>query len=100
MDCHSVFLQEDIALIFSKADKNMSGTPNIKDFQEVVGDICERYPQVELYLKKKQMKNISDLLKSTKQSVEVDIETLKLALSEVDSQTKNLPATAQVNLIS
>ncbi|PON81927.1 Parvalbumin [Trema orientale] len=90
-------VMEDIALIFSKADKNKSGTLNIKDFQEVVDDICERYPQVELYLKKKQMKNIVDLLKDSKdQSVEVDIETFKSALSEVDSQMKNLPATAQV----
>lgn len=86
-------------MIFSKADKNNSGTLNIKDFQEVVDDICERYPQVELYLKKKQMKNIVELLKnSQKKSVEVDIETFKSALSEVDSQMKNLPATAQVNL--
>ncbi|EXB62305.1 External NADH-ubiquinone oxidoreductase 1 [Morus notabilis] len=90
-------VMEDIALIFSKADKNNSGTLNIKDFQEVVDDICERYPQVELYLKKKQMKNIVELLKnSQKKSVEVDIETFKSALSEVDSQMKNLPATAQV----
>lgn len=86
-------------MIFSKADKNKSGNLNIKDFQEVVDDICERYPQVELYLKKKQMKNILELLEgSQKKSVEVNIETFKSALSEVDSQMKNLPATAQVPL--
>ena len=84
-------------MIFSKADKNKSGTLNIKDFQEVVDDICERYPQVELYLKKKQMRNIVDLLKdSQNKSVEVNIERFKSALSEVDSQMKNLPPTAQV----
>lgn len=89
--------QEDIASIFSKANKDKSGTLNIKEFQEVVGDLCERYPQLELYLKKKQMKNIADLLKiSQNESVEVDIETFTSALSEVDSQMKNLPATAQV----
>lgn len=54
---------------------------------------------MELYLKKKQMKKIVELLKdSKKQSVEMDMETFKSALSEVDSQMKNLPATAQVNL--
>lgn len=90
--------QEDIASIFNKADKEKSGTLNLKDFQEVVGDICERYPQVEIYLKKKQMKTIADLLKASQKesSIQVDIETFTSALSEADSQMKNLPATAQV----
>lgn len=86
-------------MIFSKADKNNSGTLNLKDFQEVIDDICERYPQVELYLKKRQMRNIADLLKSSqaeKQGTELDIALFTSALSEVDSQMKNLPATAQV----
>ncbi|KAF3443830.1 hypothetical protein FNV43_RR13520 [Rhamnella rubrinervis] len=100
-DCatiHQRRVMEDIASIFNKADKEKSGTLNLKDFQEVVGDICERYPQVEIYLKKKQMKNIADLLKASQKesSVQVDIETFTSALSEVDSQMKNLPATAQV----
>lgn len=67
----------------------------------MIDDICERYPQVELYLKNKQMNSIVDLLKESKgdvakESIELDIEELKRALSEVDSQMKNLPATAQV----
>lgn len=95
-------LQEDIAVIFSKADKDKSGALALQEFQEVVDDICERYPQVEIYLKKKQMKNFAALLKKTqsdtqKQSTELDIESFKSLLSEVDSQMKNLPATAQVN---
>lgn len=93
--------QEDIAAIFSKADKDNSGTLTVKEFQEVINDICERYPQVELYLKNKQMHNIVDLLKGSKgdvakESIELNIEEFKLALSQVDSQMKNLPATAQV----
>lgn len=73
----------------------------MKEFQEVIDDICERYPQVELYLKNKPMRNIVDLLKvakgdKAKESVELNIEQFKSALSEVDSQMKNLPATAQV----
>lgn len=56
---------------------------------------------MELYLKKKQMHNIVDLLKESKgdvakESIELNIEELKSALSQVDSQMKNLPATAQV----
>lgn len=47
------------------------------------------------------MSSIVDLLKESKgdvakESIELDIEELKRALSEVDSQMKNLPATAQV----
>lgn len=93
--------QEDISAIFSKADRDNSGTLTVKEFQEVIDDICERYPQVELYLKNKQMRNIVDLLKVpkgevAKESLELNIEEFKSALSQVDSQMKNLPATAQV----
>lgn len=53
-----------------------------------------------IYLKKKQRKSITDIRqnnsKSQKQHEEVDIETFKSALSEVDSQMKTLPAVAQV----
>jgi len=88
--------------IFKKADKDNSGTLTVKQFQEVMKDICERYPQVELYLKNKQMGNIADLLKEAKgddkkESIELNIEELKTALSKVDSQMKFLPATAQVH---
>lgn len=94
-------VMEDIAAIFNKADTDNSGTLTVKEFQEVLADICERYPQVELYLKSKQMHNIADLLKESKgdvkkESIELNIEELKTALSNVDSQMKFLPATAQV----
>lgn len=93
--------QEDISAIFNKADKDNSGTLTVKEFQEVIDDICTRYPQVELYLKKKQMRNIVDLLTASKgdvakESIELNIEEVKSLLSEVDSQMKNVPATAQV----
>ncbi|KAK9085075.1 hypothetical protein Sjap_025486 [Stephania japonica] len=89
---------EDIAAIFSKADKDNSGTLTVKELKEVVNDICERYPQVELYLKNKGMKNIVDLLKAGggNGSDELDIEKFKTILSQVDTQMKILPATAQV----
>ncbi|XP_057455747.1 external alternative NAD(P)H-ubiquinone oxidoreductase B3, mitochondrial-like [Lotus japonicus] len=90
-------VMEDIAVIFSKADKDNSRTLDIKEFQDVVGDIIERYPQVGIYLKKNQMKDMATLLnKSQESSLTVDIEYFKEALSKVDSQMKNLPATAQV----
>ncbi|KAG2689766.1 hypothetical protein I3843_09G152900 [Carya illinoinensis] len=94
-------VMEDISSIFSKADKDNSGTLTVKEFQEVIDDICERYPQMELYLKKKQMSNLVDLVKESKgdvakESIELSIEDFKSTLSQVDSQMKNLPATAQV----
>lgn len=103
-DCATVNqrkVMEDIAAIFKKADKDNSGTLTVKEFREVIKDICERYPQVELYLKNKKMRDIVDLLKMAKgdvakEAIELNIEEFKKALSEVDSQMKNLPATAQV----
>ncbi|CAI0468340.1 unnamed protein product, partial [Linum tenue] len=90
-------VMEDIDSIFKKADKDNSGKLTVKELQEVVDDICERYPQVDLYLKTKKLRNIADLLKDdSKSSVEISIEELKAALKEVDAQVKNLPATAQV----
>ncbi|XP_012572488.1 external alternative NAD(P)H-ubiquinone oxidoreductase B2, mitochondrial-like [Cicer arietinum] len=94
-------VMEDIAAIFKKADADNSGTLTVKECQEVINDICERYPQVELYLKSKQMHSIADLLKESKvddkkESIELNIEELKTALANVDSQMKFLPATAQV----
>ncbi|CAN1221998.1 External alternative NAD(P)H-ubiquinone oxidoreductase B2, mitochondrial [Linum grandiflorum] len=76
-------------------------TINQQELQEVIDDICERYPQVGLYLKTKKLWNIADLLSEaqgddSKGSIELSIEELKTALKEVDSQVKNLPATAQV----
>jgi len=96
--------QDDITAIFKKADKDNSGTLTVKEFQEAMKDISERYPQVELYLKNKQMRNIADLLKEVKgddkkKSIELNIEELTTALSKVDSQMKFLPATAQVNVL-
>ncbi|GAB2301132.1 External alternative NAD(P)H-ubiquinone oxidoreductase B2, mitochondrial [Dionaea muscipula] len=94
-------VMEDIAAIFKKADKDGSGTLTVKEMQEAIKDIVERYPQVELYLKNNQMKGIADLLvdangDKAKESIELNIEEFKSALSQVDSQMKNLPATAQV----
>ncbi|GJZ84035.1 external alternative NAD(P)H-ubiquinone oxidoreductase B2, mitochondrial-like protein [Tanacetum coccineum] len=94
-------VMEDISSIFKKADKDNSGTLTTKEFQEALDDICDRYPQVQLYLKNKKMSSLVDLLKESKGgaakgSTEFNVEDVKSALSQVDSQMKNLPATAQV----
>lgn len=67
----------------------------------MIEDVIIRYPQVELYLKNKHLFDVGDLLKDTdgNDRLEVDIEGFKLALSHVDTQTKSLPATAQVSLL-
>lgn len=96
-------IQEDISAIFSKADKNKTGKLNVEDFAEVINDITERYPQVELHLKSKKLKNFVQLLQShqdaaAKQTTQLDIEKFKSALSEVDTKMKSLPPTAQVSL--
>jgi len=101
----TICVQEDIGEIFKKADKDNSGTLTVKEMQEVVDDILERYPQIELYLKSRQMKSIVDLMKDAnedvkKESIELNIEEFRTALSDVDGQMKNLPATAQVQLHS
>lgn len=53
-------------------------------------------------MKNKKMSSLVDILKESKgdiakESIELNIEDFKLALSQVDSQMKNLPATAQVS---
>ncbi|XP_010905569.1 external alternative NAD(P)H-ubiquinone oxidoreductase B2, mitochondrial [Elaeis guineensis] len=103
-DCATISqrkVMEDVSEIFRVADVDCSGTLTLKEIKDVLGDICERYPQVELYLKSKQMKNFVDLLRDAegsllKESKELDIEEFKKALAHVDSQVKMLPATAQV----
>ncbi|KAJ0490137.1 putative NADH:ubiquinone reductase (non-electrogenic) [Helianthus annuus] len=93
-------VMEDISAIFSKADKNKSGKLNVGDFAEVINDIIERYPQVELHLKSKKLKNFVELLQSNqddaaKKATQLDIEKFKKALSEVDTKMKSLHVAAQ-----
>ncbi|KAJ8429044.1 hypothetical protein Cgig2_034073 [Carnegiea gigantea] len=93
---------EDIEAICRRADKDNKGSLSVKELQNVLKDISERYPQIEIYMKRKQFTSIVDLLKSVQgneekeKSTQVNIATFKKALSEVDAQMKNLPATAQV----
>lgn len=100
-DCLSIaiwyFHQKDIAAIFEAADKDNSGTLTVTEFQDVIDDILIRYPQVEIYLRSKHLRDVKDLLKDSQgHEDEVDIEGFKSALSHADTQMKNLPATAQV----
>ncbi|RLN11427.1 external alternative NAD(P)H-ubiquinone oxidoreductase B1, mitochondrial [Panicum miliaceum] len=103
-DCATVSqrkIMDDISMVFKMADKDNSGTLTLKEINDVLEDICIRYPQVELYMKSMHMLDIADLIKgaigdSHKESMVVDIEGFKKALSHVDSQVKSAPATAQV----
>ncbi|KAK1260764.1 hypothetical protein QJS04_geneDACA022561 [Acorus gramineus] len=103
-DCATIYqrkVMEDISAIFNVADKDNSGTLTVKEIQDVLGDICERYPQVQLYLKSRDMRGLVDLLNDAegnerKENRELSIEEFKKALAHVDSQVKFLPATAQV----
>lgn len=91
-------IMDDISAIFKEADKDNSGTLTAEEFHNVMADILIRYPQLDLYLKSKHLRDASDLLRDPQGNAqkEVDIEGFKLALSQVDSQMKSLPATAQV----
>jgi len=103
-DCATVSqrkIMDDISMVFKMADKDNSGTLTLKEINDVLEDICIRYPQVELYMKSMHMLDIVDLIKgaigdSHKESMVADIEEFKKALSHVDSQVKSAPATAQV----
>ncbi|GJN39156.1 hypothetical protein PR202_gb28256 [Eleusine coracana subsp. coracana] len=107
-DCATVNqrkIMDDISMIFKVADKDNSGTLTLKEIRDVLEDIFIRYPQVELYMKNMHMLDIEDLIKgaigdSHKDSMVVDIEQFKKALSHVDSQVKSAPATAQVLSVS
>ncbi|XP_074589204.1 external alternative NAD(P)H-ubiquinone oxidoreductase B3, mitochondrial-like [Curcuma longa] len=103
-DCATIAqskVMDDILEIFRFADKDNSGNLTMKEIEDVLEDICVRYPQVELYLKSKHMSDIVDLIKASKdadkmESEGINIEEFKIALANVDSQVKSLPATAQV----
>ncbi|XP_038888314.1 external alternative NAD(P)H-ubiquinone oxidoreductase B1, mitochondrial-like [Benincasa hispida] len=90
-------IMEDIAAIFKAADRDNSGTLTVAEFQDVLDDILIRYPQVEIFLRSKHLRDVKDLLKDSQgHENEIDIEGFKSALSHADTQMKSLPATAQV----
>ncbi|KAL4569877.1 hypothetical protein LXL04_025522 [Taraxacum kok-saghyz] len=91
-------VMQDIADIFKAADKDNSGTLIVEEFQDIIDDILIRYPQVNLHMQSQHLSRVTDLLKDPEGNArkEIDIEGFKLALCQVDSQMKSLPATAQV----
>ncbi|KAG9440673.1 hypothetical protein H6P81_020838 [Aristolochia fimbriata] len=92
-------VMEDITAIFNIADKDNSGTLTADKVKKFLEGICERYPQMEIYMKHKQVSDLVDLLygpNGKSGTKELSIEDFKAALTEVDSKTKFLPATAQV----
>ncbi|MCO5581707.1 hypothetical protein L7F22_035596 [Adiantum nelumboides] len=89
-------LLEDVSYIFTLADKDNSGNLTATEFKEALDSIRERYPQIDLYLKRQHMKDVMKILDDTEGEILLDIEQFKKALSKVDAQMKALPATAQV----
>ncbi|KAL5716605.1 NADH:ubiquinone reductase (non-electrogenic) [Ranunculus cassubicifolius] len=97
-------VMDDIEALFTKVDKDKKGTLTVKELQNVVDDICERYPQIKQYMQNKKMKKFDALLEESKGDKakeservdKVDVQGFKAALSAVDSEVKRLPPTAQV----
>lgn len=94
-------IMEDLSYIFELADKDNSGKLTVEEFRDVMKDIIERYPQVDIYMKRKQMDSVTNLLAGEAESgkgkkIELNIDEFKARFSDVDSQMKTLPATAQV----
>ncbi|KAL2619870.1 hypothetical protein R1flu_000075 [Riccia fluitans] len=103
-DCATVEqrkIMEDINKLFELADKDKSGTLTVEEFKEMMEWARKRYPQIETFMKKKQLKDVRLLIKSAEAShttdkTEVDLEAFKEAVAEIDSQMTRFPATAQV----
>ncbi|RDX94214.1 External alternative NAD(P)H-ubiquinone oxidoreductase B1, mitochondrial, partial [Mucuna pruriens] len=100
-DCSSINqrkIMDDCLAIFEAADKDKSDTLTIEEFKDVVDDIILRYPQVEVYRNTQHLFDFSSLWKDSEGNnrKEIDIEGFRMALCQVDSQLKSLPATAQV----
>lgn len=96
-------VQEDVAYIFALADEDKSGNLTAKEFKDCLELIRERYPQIDLYLDRQHLQDVMKILDDPKtygegDSVLLDIEQFKKALTKVDAQMKTLPATAQVTL--
>lgn len=94
-------LLEDVAYIFALADVDNSGNLTAKEFKDCLEKIRARYPQIDLYLDRQHMQDVMRILDDPKtygegDSVLLDIDQFKMALSKVDAQMKTLPATAQV----
>ncbi|KAG9140422.1 hypothetical protein Leryth_022947 [Lithospermum erythrorhizon] len=103
-DCATISqrkIMDDVSAVFHRTHKDKSGTLSDKEFQEILKDICERYPQAKLYFKAKKIHSLIDLIKKSagvaqQNTGDIDLEEFKLALSEVDSHIKKLPPTGQV----
>ncbi|KAG0597553.1 hypothetical protein M758_12G003700 [Ceratodon purpureus] len=103
-DCASIEqrrIVEDVSYLFKLADKSNSGSLTIEEFVEVMEQVRQRYPQIDIYMERQHMRGVLGLLADAvkdgnRGSMQLDIENFKQAISKVDSQMKSMPATAQV----
>ncbi|BBN15358.1 NADH:quinone reductase (non-electrogenic) [Marchantia polymorpha subsp. ruderalis] len=103
-DCATVEqrkIMEDINLLFKLADADKSGKVTVDEFEELMELVRERYPQIDSFMKKKQLRDLKTLIKRAEatdqtDAVEVDLDRFKMAVEQIDAQMTRFPATAQV----
>lgn len=90
-DCASIEqrrIVEDVAYLFKLADKDNSGTLSAEEFVETMEQVRQRYPQIDIYMDRQQMKGVLGLLADAlsghqSSSMALDIEHFKQAISKV-----------------
>lgn len=112
-------LADDVLPLFKLADKDGDGALEREQFQNVIKTIKGRYPQIDLYLRRRNLRQVLKDVYSPESDAEdgdqawakspaagggekaksksaISIEEFGAALKQVDAQLKGLPATAQV----
>lgn len=90
-DCASIEqrrIVEDVTYLFKLADKDNSGTLTAEEFVETMEQVRQRYPQIDIYMDRQQMKGVLGLLADAlsghqSSSMALDIELFKQAISKV-----------------
>lgn len=91
-DCASIEqrrIVEDVTYLFKLADKSNSGRLSVEEFVEVMEQVRQRYPQIDIYMERQHMKGVLGLLADAvkdghQASVQLDIEHFKQAISKVN----------------
>eukprot|EP00898_Chlorokybus_atmophyticus_P001712 jgi/Chlat1/2541/Chrsp175S02394 len=99
-DCATITgkqMHKDAKELFNMADTENSGTVSLKEFEVAMEALRKQYPQIDIYLQRETFQNLlNEFCDKTTDVHELNIKDFTRALKKVDSQMKNLPATAQV----